>query len=152
MESAYSILAQALAGLNLIHDVGYLDMGMVCSAEMLVLGDEVIGMVKRFLEGIKITPDTLAENIVEKVGPGGHFIQEHHTYQHFRKELWMPSLLTRKHYTEWQKEGAEDIGDRVKEKIRKILEIHQVQPIREDILEELGRLRADGEKELLNVK
>ena len=53
-ESAFSLLAQALAGLNLIHDVGYMDMGMCCSCDMLVLGDELIGWVRRFLQGIPV--------------------------------------------------------------------------------------------------
>ena len=40
-ESTFSILSQGLAGLNLIHDVGYLGAGMICSPEMLVMGDEI---------------------------------------------------------------------------------------------------------------
>lgn len=47
IDTTFSILAQGLAGLNLIHDVGYMDSGMVCSAEMLVLGDEVVGMSEK---------------------------------------------------------------------------------------------------------
>ena len=34
-ESAFSILAQGLSGLNLIHDVGYMDNGMVCSLSLI---------------------------------------------------------------------------------------------------------------------
>ncbi|MBW2369988.1 MAG: trimethylamine methyltransferase family protein, partial [Deltaproteobacteria bacterium] len=51
-ESAFSILSQALAGLNMIHDVGYLDGSMICSPDMLVMGNELIGMAKRFIRGV----------------------------------------------------------------------------------------------------
>ena len=53
-ESAFSILAQGLGGLNLIHDVGYIDNGMICSTAQLVLGNENIGMAKRFIRGIAV--------------------------------------------------------------------------------------------------
>jgi trimethylamine--corrinoid protein Co-methyltransferase len=33
----FTILSQALAGLNLVHDSGYPDMAMVCSPAQLVL-------------------------------------------------------------------------------------------------------------------
>lgn len=149
IESAFSCLAQALGGVNLIHDVGYLDMGMICSAEMLVLGDEVIGMVKRFIQGIEVNPDTLAREIIEKVGPGGNFLQEEHTLHHFRNEHWIPSLMARQKYETWKQEGQKTMGKRVQEKIRKILETHKVSPLTDSLLGELDRLKKEGERELV---
>ena len=148
IESAFSCLAQALGGINLIHDVGYLDMGMICSAEMLVMGDEVIGMVKRFIQGIEVNSETLARAIIEKVGPGGNFLQEDHTYQYFRKEHWIPTLMARQKYDTWEKEGGKSMSDRVQEKIRHILETHRVPPLADSTLTELGRLKKEGEREL----
>lgn len=148
IESAFSCLAQALGGINLIHDVGYLDMGMICSAEMLVMGDEVIGMVKRFIQGIEVNSETLAREIIEKVGPGGNFLQEDHTYQYFRKEHWIPTLMARQKYDTWEKEGGKSMSDRVQEKIRHILETHKVPPLADSTLTELGRLKKEGEREL----
>lgn len=148
IESAFSILAQGLAGLNLIHDVGYIDRGMVCSAEMLVLGDEVIGMTKRFVRGIRVNAETLARDVIAEVGPGGHFLQEKHTLDHFKEELWMPRLLTRQHYDVWQQSGAKDMSQRVSERVREIIESHHVPPLPDDILSALQELKRKGEKEL----
>lgn len=134
IESAFHILAQGLVGLNLIHDVGYLDGAMVGSPEMLVLGDEVIGMVKRFVQGIEVNMDTLARDLIEKVGPGGNYIQENHTLKYFRKELWTPTLLTRQNYDQWLSEGAKDMGKRVNEKVRKIIEKHETDPLPDKVL------------------
>jgi trimethylamine--corrinoid protein Co-methyltransferase len=148
IESAFSCLAQALGGVNLIHDVGYLDLGMICSAEMLVMGDEVIGMVRRFIQGIEINSDTLARELIEKVGPGGNFLQEEHTCQHFRKEHWIPTLMARQAYDAWEREGRKTMGDRVKEKIRHILETHTVPPLSDSVLAGLAHLKKEGERQL----
>ncbi len=149
IESAFSCLAQSLGGINLIHDVGYLDTGMICSAEMLVMGDEVIGMVKRFIEGIEVNPETLAREIIEKVGPGGNFLQEDHTFHHFRKEHWIPSLMVRKKYDTWMEEGQKTLGEKVREKIRQIVETHRVPPLADSVLRELERLKNEGERDLV---
>jgi trimethylamine--corrinoid protein Co-methyltransferase len=148
IESAFSILAQGLAGLNLIHDVGYMDRGMVCSAEMLVMGNEIIGMAKRFIRGVAVNAETLARGIIERVGPGGHFLQEKHTLRHFRNELWMPDLLTRQHYDVWQKDGAKDMAQRVREKVEEIVESHHVQPLPNDAAMALERIKLRSEADL----
>jgi trimethylamine--corrinoid protein Co-methyltransferase len=148
IESTFSILAQGLAGLNLIHDVGYMDRGMICSAEMLVMGDEVIGMAKRFIEGIEVNTETLAREVIEEVGPGGHFLQQDHTLHHFRKELWMPTLLNRQHYDVWRQAGAKDMAQRVQDRVRELYESHTVPPLPDRTLAALERLVQEGQEEL----
>jgi trimethylamine--corrinoid protein Co-methyltransferase len=148
IESAFHILAQGLAGLNLIHDVGYIDSGMVCSAEMLVMGNEVIGMTRRLIRGIEVNSDTLARGVIEEVGPGGHYLQERHTVSHLRKELWMPTLMTREHRAVWEMAGAKDMGQRVAERAQQLATDHQVPTLSGEVLEALQRLKREGEAEL----
>jgi len=151
IESAFSILAQGLGGLNLIHDIGYMNGGMICSAEMLVLGNEVVGMAKRFIRGIEVTPDTLARDVIQTVGPGGNFLQEEHTFRHFRQELWRPTLLSRQPYGIWQKAGSKDMAMRVREKVKEILDTHKIAPLPDATLSALEKLKRDGEKELIDL-
>lgn len=148
IESTFSILAQGLAGLNLIHDVGYMEMGMVCSTEMLVLGNEVIGMAKRFIRGIEVNAETLARSVIEQVGPGGHYLQEDHTYKHFRDHLWMPTLLARQSYDDWQQAGSKDMAQRVHEKVIELVESHEVPPLPDKTVAALEQLRRQGTEEL----
>jgi trimethylamine--corrinoid protein Co-methyltransferase len=148
-ESAFSILAQGLSGLNLIHDVGYMDNGMVCSAAQLVLGDENIGMTKRFIQGMEVNTESLARELIEKVGPGGHFLTEDHTYKHFKNELWVPGLMTRMASDDWQREGAKDMACRIDEKLKEIINTHEVPPLPDNTLAAFQTIKKKGEKILV---
>jgi len=148
-ESAFAILAQGLAGLNLIHDVGYIDNGMACSAAQLVLGNENIGMTKRFIRGITVDGETLARELIAKVGPGGHFLEQKHTLKHFKNEQWVPGLMTRQAREEWQRQGAKDAAERIQEKLQEIIENHQAPSLPDVKLSAIRDIRQRGEKELV---
>ena len=149
IESAFSILSQGLSGLNLIHDVGYVASGMACSLEQLVMGNEVVGMTKRFVEGITVNRETIARQIMEDVGPGGHFLVQQHTMDHFKKELSNAKLMNRQTIDGWKDAGKPSMEDRVKEEVRKISETHKPEPLSDKIISELDRLKREGEKEIL---
>lgn len=145
-ESAFSILAQGLAGLNLIHDVGYLGAGMICSPEMLVMGDEICGMTRHFLRGINVNAETLATDAIDQIGPGGNFLQSEHTFKHFRNETWFPGLMKREYHDKWVDKGRPSTQDRVREKLADILDNHQPTPLGDHERSELERLRKEGEE------
>ena len=147
-EAAYHILAQGMSGLNLIHDVGYMDMSMACAVEQLVMGNDVIGMAKRFLRGMEVNEAQLAFDVIRQVGPGGHFLQQRHTMENFRNELWQSTIFTRKAFETWKENGSRDVETRVREKIIAILEDHQVPNLPDTVHAELERIRDEGEKEL----
>lgn len=149
IESTFSILAQGLAGLNLIHDVGYIDNGMACSTAQLVLGNESIGMARRFIRGIEVNRETLAREVIEKVGPGGHYLDQDHTYDHFKSELWRPSLLARSAYDDWQNQGSKDMAARIQEKLEDIIKNHQALSLPDKTLAALSKIKKKGEKELV---
>jgi len=149
LESAFGILSQGLAGLNLIHDVGYTASGMACSCEQLVMGNEIIGMSKRFIEGMTVNAETLAREVIAAVGPGGHFMDQQHTYDHFRKEIWMTKMFDRQPIVSWQEAGKPSMEDRVREKIRTIIETHESGCLDDKVISELERLCHEGEKEIL---
>ena len=145
-ESAFSILAQGLGGLNLIHDVGYMDNGMICSTAQLVLGNENIGMTKRFIRGITVNQETLARKVIENVGPGGHFLQETHTLEHFKDELWVPGLMTREPREVWQQAGSKDLAAVIQEKLHEVLETHEAPALADKTLSAIRKIRKNGEK------
>ena len=149
IESAFSILSQGLSGLNLIHDVGYMAAGMACSLEQLVMGNEVVSMTKRFVQGITVNRETIARQIMEDVGPGGHFLVQQHTMDHFKEELWTTRLMNRQNIDSWKDAGSPTMEDRVKEEVRMISDTHKPQPLSDKVMTELMRLQKEGETEIL---
>ena len=145
IEAALSIMAAGLSGANLIHDVGFLESAMIGSHEMVVLSDEVVGMVKHFLSGVRVDEETLALDVIKEVGPGGNFLAHEHTAQNMRKELWFPKLIDRGRYDAWQSAGSRRMGDRVKERVGEILATHALPPLPEEINAGIDRIiaRAD---------
>ena len=53
-ESALWTLTSTMIGANLIHDVGYIESGMTCSYEMIVINNDIIGQTKRMLQGMRV--------------------------------------------------------------------------------------------------
>lgn len=149
VEATFHIMAQALAGVNLIHDVGYIDSAMTCSPQQLVLGNEIISMVKHFLKGFMVNRETLAREVIEAVGPGGQFLAQQHTLNHFRQQIWQTKLMNRQTRAQWQQSGKIDIADRILKQTIEILENHQPPKLGDKIMDELEKIRVRGERELI---
>jgi len=109
--------------------------------------DEFIGQVRRMMEGIRVDREYLAVDTIKRVGPGGHFLQDDHTLNHFR-ENWQPDLTDRKTYETWKMEGAMSMGQRAKEKVRHILDNYRPQPLQAEVDAKidkiLGRIKGGG--------
>lgn len=146
IEATLSIVIAALSGANLIHDVGFLESALLGSFDMLVMSDEVIGMAKRILGGIRVTPETLAVDIIERVGPGGHFLAQEHTRKHFRDQMWFPTLMDRQMRRAWAASGGLTMADRIRTKVLRILDSHQPLPIADAVESRLAEIvaRADA--------
>jgi trimethylamine--corrinoid protein Co-methyltransferase len=142
IEGTISVLMQALAGSNLVHDVGFLESGLTSSFEMLVAMNEVIAMAKQIIRAVEISPETLALDVIHKVGPGGSFVAEGHTAKHFRS-VWFPGLLNRQNYDTWAAEGKQTMGDRLRQRVNDILATHKPQALPPQAVERIqGILQA----------
>jgi trimethylamine--corrinoid protein Co-methyltransferase len=122
-ETALTTLLVALAGGNLIHDAaGFLEFCMTASYDKLVIDNEINGMIMRAVEGIKVDEETLAFDLLKKVGPGGHFVSARHTRRHMRDEQYHPQLSNRDNREKWEQTGAKDAKARAADKVRQVLE------------------------------
>ena len=121
-ESAVTNLLVALAGGNYIHDAaGLLEFCLTASLEKYVIDDEILGMTKRALKGIEITPDSLAFDTMKKIGPGGHFVSSRHTRKYMRKEQYQPKISDRTTRKEWLNNGSPDTRKRAMQRVEEIL-------------------------------
>jgi trimethylamine--corrinoid protein Co-methyltransferase len=152
-EAAISLLGQTLGGSTIIHDVGYLDSGMICSADMLVLGDELIGVIRRIMRGIPVNEYELALEVINSVGPGGNFTRLKHTAENCRKDYWKPTgVFYREPYGNWEKEGSLDTKQRVRQKTLKILAEHKTPQLPDNKLAALDTLKVRAIKELAEMR
>lgn len=141
-ESAITNLMVALAGGNFIHDAaGFLEFCMTASFDKLVIDNEIIGMVMRAVEGIRVDETTLAFDEIRKVGPAGHFVSSRHTRRYMRSEQYMPALSDRENRDIWQGMGAKDTRQRATEIARAVLNAEPVshidEPVRQRIIKEI---------------
>jgi trimethylamine--corrinoid protein Co-methyltransferase len=142
VEIGMTIFNEYLIGNNLIHDMGYLEMGMTGSLESLVICDEVVSFVKRFGRGVDISTEHLALEVIEEVGPSGNYLTHDHTLKHFREELWFPKLMDHNNHDTWVKQGGQSLLDRAHQKASQILDYHAPQPLETKAVEEIYRIAA----------
>jgi len=145
IESALWILWTALSGANLVHDTGYIESGLTASCEMMVVCDEIIGFVRRLMHGIDITPETLALDVIDQVGPGGNYITAPHTLQNFR-QVWYPRVLDRHNYSGWMEAGQPTAIKTTREIARDVIAHHQPVPLPPATLETLNAIVAEADR------
>ncbi|MGC8825774.1 MAG: trimethylamine methyltransferase family protein [Anaerolineae bacterium] len=131
-EAAFSLILEALAGTHLVHDVGYLESGMTNSFEQIVICDELINYVKRFMQGLVVNEETLALDVIDQVGPHGDFLGTEHTARHY-KEDWYPRLLDRSDFDTWKATGGKTLRQRARERVEEILSSHRPEPLPKDV-------------------
>ncbi|MFO7637230.1 MAG: trimethylamine methyltransferase family protein [Clostridia bacterium] len=136
-EASMSLLLAGLSGANLIHDVGYLESGMTGSLHYLAMCDELIGYVRRVLRNFDVNETSLALDVMSRVGPGGSFIGEQHTFDHYKSETWYPGLWNRDIHDTWQKQGQEGFSRKARQKAIHILRNHQPEPLDKKIRQEM---------------
>lgn len=146
-EGMLSIVLAQLSGANLVHDVGYLESGLTGSYEMIVLSDELIGLSRHLMQGIEINQETLMLDELERVGPGGHFLNTENTRHKFR-DFWYPELLSREIREQWVEDGELTLGERLNAKVRKIIEDHQAEPLNKGARQQIADLLQQAEKEI----
>jgi trimethylamine--corrinoid protein Co-methyltransferase len=143
LEAMLSVLMAKLSGGNLIHDVGYMESGLTCSFEMIVLTDELIAMTDNIMKGIEVSDDTLMLDEIDLVGPGGHFLDTDQTLSRFR-DFWYPGLLDRKRRVQWLEAGAETLGQRLNARVKEIIKEHQPKPLEPDNKQQVREILAQA--------
>ena len=128
VEATLSVIMAKFSGANLIHDVGYMESGLTGSYEMIVLTDELVAMADGMMKGVAVNEDSLLIDEIDRVGPGGNYLDSDYTLKRFR-EFWFPGLLDRKRRQLWLKKGGTTLGQRLNTKVLDILEHHRPKPL-----------------------
>ena len=131
MEKAQSVIQVALAGANFIHHAaGMLEDCRTIAYEQFVIDNDLLGMAMRSVRGIEIDDDTLALDVIDRVGPGGHYLIDQHTLRYMRTEHYYPSeIFDRQTREKWEAAGSNTAWYRAKDAARRILADHRAKPL-----------------------
>ncbi len=139
-EAAFEVMLAALSGASLVHDVGFLDCADIGSLDYLVFSDEIISMAARIMRGVDVNADTIMMDLIEKVGPGGTFMNQAKSASLCRSEAWVPTVLDRSPFATWERNGRWETKDAVHKKLQGILGTHVPIPLQQDAIKDIHKI------------
>ena len=145
-EGSLSVYFSALTGGDLCHDVGYTESAMTGSVFQLTAMNEAIGYARRITRGIEVNEDTLAVDVINRVGPNGHYLKDEHTRKHYKNEYWLPSLIDRSSYEDWKLMGEKSFKDRTIAKVNDILATYEQVPLKPETEELIEQVLEEAEE------
>ena len=136
----------AVSGASIINYVGGLTGELSYHPVLSVIDNDVAGMIGRFLEGVEVTDETLAIDLIERVGPiPGFFLGEAHTREWWQEEQFVPQVSDQLTHLEWQEQGKKSALDYAKVKVEEMLANYQ-HDLAEDKEEELDRILEEARR------
>jgi len=147
-EKITTLFAALSSGANIVMNCGMFSTGLMASFEQLLIDDEIVGYLLRALKGIEVNAETLAADIVRKVGPRGHFMNQMHTLKHARSEYWLPEVSNRETLKSWLRTGQKDVVEKARDRVQRLLRERKVpelgaeqRRVIRNIIERYGRMK-----------
>jgi len=106
-ESVFSLWGAIQGGANFIlHSAGWLEGGLRCSYEKMMLDIDLLQMVAEFLAPLDLSEDALGLDAMREVGPGGHFFGAAHTQARYKNAFYAPIISDWRNFETWQLAGS----------------------------------------------
>ncbi len=146
-EKTLTGLSVALAGANLIYGAGMLEAGMSLNFGSLIMDNEIISLIKRFVRGVEVSDETLATEEIQAIGPDGDFFGTDHTFRHMKDET-APKLVDRRVRDAWEADGQTDMYQRALQEARRLAVEHEPLPPDKEVLRQMRAIVAEAEASL----
>jgi trimethylamine--corrinoid protein Co-methyltransferase len=138
-EKMLSFLTHALSGLEFGSGVGRYEGGLSTSYEGMLLDHEQLQATRRYMRGIRVDEETLAEEVIAMVGPAGDFLSDAHTL----KFLHSPEFLSSRLFNRRARHNGGQLASALaSERVGEILSTH-TSPVREAEQVELRAIVAE---------
>jgi trimethylamine--corrinoid protein Co-methyltransferase len=106
-ESVFSLWGTIQGGANFIlHAAGWLEGGLRCSYEKMILDIDLLQMVAEFLTPLDLSEDALGVDAIRSVGPGGHFFGTQHTQDRYKTAFYAPVISDWRNFETWAEAGS----------------------------------------------
>jgi trimethylamine--corrinoid protein Co-methyltransferase len=141
-DSVYTSLFTPLVGADMVEGLGLLKAATLLLPEQIIYDDEIYHTHRVLVEGIDTNSDQLALDVIQAVGPGGHFLSQKHTRRKIR-DIWLPKLS--KPGPRMDGKPSPDLRQRARATFERILAEHKPEPLSRQIQHELNDImRAVG--------
>ncbi len=148
-ESDMSINACVQAHVNFVmHAGGWIEGGLTCSFEKLILDAEILQLQSAFLQPVVIDEDAFGLDAIKQVGAGGHFFGTEHTLERYKDAFYEPMLSDWRNYETWRDDGSRTALDRANEIWKQILREYEKPPIDPAIEDELQAFMAKRKEQI----
>jgi trimethylamine--corrinoid protein Co-methyltransferase len=133
----------SLAGVEWATGIGLNRSFTLLVPEAIIFDDDLYHRARYAISDLEISPETIALDVINEVGPGGHFLAQKHTRTYMRKN-WSPGLG---HELD-QQAKYRDPSEVARERLSWILKNHHPEPLPEDKQQELKNILAAADREL----
>ena len=147
IDDSLSTFASVMTNADMMNGAGLLNGSKILSYPHMVMETEIYGIVQKVANGIVVDDETLALDVIKKVGHNGTYLAEKHTRQHM-KEIWRPTVWDRTPYDNWLREGKKGALEKATEIADDILANYQPEALSEDVVNELRAIVARADAEL----
>jgi trimethylamine---corrinoid protein Co-methyltransferase len=119
-EKMLSTLCAVGGGSDLVVNCGMFATGLTCSNEQLLIDEEISAYSRRIADGIEVTPDTIAADLIRERGPQGEtYLTADHTLERLRSpEYVQPRLAVSGLHTLWAEGGSKDTYAVARDRVR----------------------------------
>jgi trimethylamine--corrinoid protein Co-methyltransferase len=118
-EAALTTAYGSLSRSTMLHDVGYLETGILTSYESIVLGNELVGYARQFMREVPVDDYSLALDEIRAAGPGGNHLATKYTRKHHR-EFWSADLFDHSMHDRWAADGGLTLLERVRARVAQL--------------------------------
>ena len=148
-ESVFSLWGAINSGGHMLkHGAGWMEGGLCCSYEKLILDIDLLQMVAEFLEPLDFSEDELGLRAIADVGPGGHFFGTAHTQERFKEAFYSPILSDWRNFESWDEAGRPDAMQKAntvwKQRLASYTEPALEVSIREELQEYVEKRKSEG--------
>ena len=143
VETTQSLMLAAIDGCELYSGIGLTNTYRLFSGENLMLDDDLYHRARQAFLGVPVDAEALAIDVIDAVGPGGHFLGARHTRRHVRDSVMR--AITQEIDADGHYRDPLTVA---KERAEKVMRDYRPEPLAEDKQAELTRILAAADLEI----
>lgn len=145
IENTVSSMMCAICGGEVVNGLGVLDGSTLLSYEQLLFDHEIAGMTLKIFSGVEVNEETLAVDLIKKVGIGGSYLGQKHTMAHIR-DYHVQLMWQNESFDQLVRKGGMDSLMAANEMTESILKEHKPVPLDREISSGIDKIVKDFSK------